>query len=77
MDKQINERCPHAKNCWLNGNYNYCKTAICKEPLIPKDKPLSKSVANSTRKIIEATKTGIIVNNTIGQESEQIQGELF
>jgi len=30
-----------------------------------------------TEKIIEATKTGIIVNNTIGQESEQIQGELF
>ena len=30
-----------------------------------------------TEKIIGATKTGIIVNNTIGQESEQIQGELF
>lgn len=26
--------CPFASRCWMAGNYVFCKTATCKEPLI-------------------------------------------
>lgn len=29
--------CPFASRCWMAGNYVFCKTATCKEPLIGKD----------------------------------------
>ena len=39
MDKQINERCPHAKNCWKGGGSYKCvmNPPFCKKPLFPKN----------------------------------------
>lgn len=30
-------QCKYQNKCWLAGAYNYCKTASCTEPLLPKD----------------------------------------
>ena len=78
--------CPRAPACWLSGNYNYCKTATCKEALLPKDKQIAESVGKNTRKIIEATGSGIVVSpvglddeltESAMVENDGIQGELF
>lgn len=78
--------CPHVSACWLSGNYNYCKVSHCHEPLLPKDKPIHESVGKNTRKVIEATGSGIVVS-PVGMdyeltesamvENDGIQGELF
>jgi hypothetical protein len=69
--------CPFTNTCWLGGAYNYCKTSNCKEPLLPRDKPMNESVKANTRKGIEATKSGLATNDNDGREGTTIQGELF
>ena len=89
MAKQITDRCPHAKNCWLNDAYVFCKTSGCKEPLVPKEsKPeiIRRVVKENMERLAEMSPDGkcdsvlIMANESDMAEIKkavEIQGELF
>ena len=81
--------CPFASRCWMAGNYVFCKTAICREPLIERVAAVT-GVAEEPPDPLDACIDGIDPDTDLSDHHENggdcmepttmiqsIQGELF
>lgn len=73
--------CPFASHCWMAGNYVFCKTATCKEPLIERMTGVEPPKIILPPAIDATSETEEHDNGGEGAESnaeiQSIQGELF